>query len=123
MREITYTGRLRINEGEPEGIFLGDEALAQTIIDEMAESGNYLWVRYYIADHFLDRETAEVEWLNSVEGVGDLTWEVHYGDSTGYLWTDEEINVGGHDLIQELTRFAQLGRYILLIIGYARNSK
>jgi hypothetical protein len=50
-------------------------------------------------------------------GEGDATFGARYSEDTGYLWTDEELNVGGHDLLGELE--SHEGRYCLLEIRYS----
>ena len=37
-----------------------------------------------------------------------------YSEYTGYLWTDEEVLIGGHDLIEELRGCE--GKWLLLEI-------
>jgi hypothetical protein len=34
-----------------------------------------------------------------------------YSETTGYLWTDEKLQVGGHDLIEELSGSA--GKFLI----------
>jgi hypothetical protein len=37
---------------------------------------------------------------------------------TGYLWTDEDLMVGGHDLLAELK--SHLGKFCHLYVHYSR---
>jgi hypothetical protein len=93
------------------------EPLAERISDDMDLGGQYLSVRYWTASEPRSdddiREGAVLAYL----GAGDVQFSPHYSDITGYLWTDEDINVGGHDLLAELR--SQKGRYCLLEIDYA----
>jgi hypothetical protein len=49
-------------------------------------------------------------------GLGEADVGHRYSEITGYLWTDEEIMVGGHDLIEEL--HDHLGKFCHLEITY-----
>ena len=115
-----YRGILRLGTyGEGEDIlFLDpDEPLAETVSDDIDRYGRYLTVRYWTADAPQgDDEIAEGA-IRQLFGEGDAEFNQHYSDITGYLWTDEDLNVGGHDLLAELG--AQAGRYCLLEISFS----
>lgn len=36
------------------------------------------------------------------QGAGSCSFSHAYSELTGYLWTDESLEVGGHDLLKEL---------------------
>ena len=40
--------------------------------------------------------------VKMLAGAADADYTQHYSDITGYLWTDAECVVGGHDLLDEL---------------------
>jgi hypothetical protein len=116
-----YRGTLRLGTyGEGDDIlFLGDDGdpLAETISDDIDRYGRYLTVRYWTADAPQgDEEIAEGA-IRQLFGEGDARFRQAYSEITGYLWTDEDLNVGGHDLLAELG--AQAGRYCLLEISYS----
>lgn len=128
MTTVRYRGTLAVHDpGEAmDVLFLKgdlddryeDEPLAETIGDDLDQHGRYASVRYWTADAPMgDDEIAEGA-LRSVLGEADAQYSPHYSDITGYLWTDEDINVGGHDLLEELK--AQVGRYCLLEIEYSK---
>ena len=39
-----------------------------------------------------------------------------YSEITGYLWTDEVVKIGGHDLLKEFE--THLGKYLYMEIEY-----
>ena len=44
-----------------------------------------------------------------------------YSDYTGYLWTDENLKIGGHDLLDELKE--DCGKWLFLTIEYKDEEK
>ena len=126
---VRYRGVLAVRDhGEAMDILFLDgdlddrcehEPLAETISDDLERHGRYASVRYWTADAPMgDNEIAESA-IRAMLGAADAQYSARYSDVTGYLWTDEDINVGGHDLLEELK--AQAGRYALLEIGYSRD--
>lgn len=113
-----YRGILRLGTyGEGEDIlFLGDDdPLAEIVSDDIDRYGRYLTVRYWTADAPQDDDAIAEGAIKQLFGEGDAEFNQRYSDITGYLWTDEDLNVGGHDLLAELG--AQAGRYCLLEIS------
>ncbi len=89
-----------------------EDPLAEILEADIANK--YVSARYYITNKqctVTEAEESFIKWL-----VGEVETDVgaHYSEITGYLWTDEEINIGGHDLINELHGY--LGKYLILII-------
>ena len=95
----------------------GDEPIAQLIANDMDDHGPYLSVRYFVSDNEASLEQAQEAWLRTLFGASDANVGHAYSEFTGYLWTDEEINVGGHDLIAEL--HSHVGKYLNLEIEYS----
>ena len=129
MTTVRYRGTLALHyHGEAEDILFLDgdldgryeyEPLAETIGDDLELHGRYASVRYWTADAPMgDDEIAEGAIRAMLGGEADACYSARYSDVTGYLWTDEDIMVGGHDLLEELK--SQAGRYCLLEIGYAK---
>jgi len=52
-------------------------------------------------------------------GEGEAEYEDVYTEWTGYLWTNESIHVGGHNLLREIN--SHLGRYLWMEIDYNQN--
>jgi len=94
------------------------EPLAERISDGIYRCGSYLSVRYWTADKPQSDDAMIEGALRELLGAGDATFRHAYSEITGYLWTDEEINVGGHDLLEELR--SHLGRYCLLEIAFQK---
>jgi hypothetical protein len=124
---VRYRGVLALHDhGEAMDVLFLDNAghrepagpLAETIGDDLDKHGRYASVRYWtaawpVADDDLIESSVRV-----LLGEFEAEYSPHYSDITGYLWTDEDIKVGGHDLLEELK--SQAGRYCLLEIGYSR---
>lgn len=116
MRQLRYAGQLRLDWwGEAiDVLFVStlDEPLAEVLEDEIA--GEIVTARYWITDEECSRDEAQEEALKRVMGCADCLYLSRYSEITGYLWTDEEINIGGHDLLAELAR--AIGKWLILEI-------
>jgi hypothetical protein len=119
-----YRGIIRVADwGDAFDIlFLGvDEyPLADTIEEHIEDYGRYLTVRYWTAKEALPDEELEDQFCRMLDGEGDSRCELHYSEITGYLFTNEDLDVGGHDLLAELK--AQVDRYLLLEITYSHDA-
>lgn len=69
-------------------------------------------VRYWITDKPATKDEATTAILHRLDGVADVLWCEHYSELTGYLWTDEDLSVGGHDLMEELR--SNVGKYLIM---------
>lgn len=96
----------------------GEDPLAEMIMDDIDRHGHYLTVRYWTADAARSDDDMIEGALWELLGRGDADFHHVYSEITGYLWTEETIEVGGHDLLEELR--SQKGRYCLLEIAYSR---
>jgi hypothetical protein len=124
---IRYRGTLAVRDhGEAmdvlflEGEDNYDEPLAETIGDCLDKHGRYASVRYWTAAWPVADDDLVESSVRALLGELEAEYSPHYSDVTGYLWTDEDIMVGGHDLLEELK--AQAGRYLLLEIGYSKTA-
>jgi hypothetical protein len=125
-----YNGLLvATNNGEEDdllGLMIKDgsdwhtEILADMIKDDIY-NGNYLSVLYFISDKKLSKDELIEQHLKILYGIGDIEYRVRYSETTGYLWTDEEINVGGHDLLEELKSY--FGEWLYMEIEYSKELK
>lgn len=104
-KTLEYNGLLCIHDyGEASDcLFLHNQKspLADILQDEIVNE--FVSVRYWITDTKCSKEQAQEQFLKKLYGAADIEFESHYSDITGYLWTDEEIKIGGHDLLAELT--------------------
>jgi hypothetical protein len=78
-------------------------------------SGEMVTVRYYISDKEATEEELREDFLiNTLYGNLESEYGARYSEITGYLWTDDELNIGGHSLLDELESYD--GKYICLIV-------
>lgn len=107
-----YSGFLKLgSNGEEEDVlFLSSKPLAEALNDLHHKIAT---IRYYISDKEVTLEQAQQLFVDSLFGKVDAIYNMHYSDITGYLWTDEELNVGGHNLLNELMTY--LGKYLILV--------
>jgi hypothetical protein len=120
METLTFAGKLSEGWGE------SDEALTLTETDDkfypefaLAERleeihKKQVSVRYWITDEKVTRKEAQEAFLKTLLGAADVEWWARYSEITGYLWTDEELKIGGHDLLEELK--SHLGKWLILEI-------
>lgn len=92
------------------------EILADTITGHINRYGDNLSVRYFIVDKEVSKQELEENLVKQAIGVGDASYCMHYSDITGYLWTDEDLVVGGHDLMEELRD--NIGKFLHMEIEY-----
>lgn len=110
--EKVHSGELLIlnNAEDDEVLFLNGEPLAQ-LLEYL--HGKEATISYYISDKEIDCSNAQEKFTASLFGEIDADYGIFYSDITGYLWTDEELKVGGHDLLAELKGYD--GKYINLV--------
>ncbi|MCK5603846.1 hypothetical protein KAR91_18305 [Candidatus Pacearchaeota archaeon] len=91
---------------------IDDISIIEDILGKMVEYGDYLSVSYFICSHEMTKNKA----CKHLYGYADGICEVSYSETTGYLWTNQELNVGGHDLVAELVSYKD--KYIILTIEF-----
>ena len=119
--EKLYKGIILLRDFEEgEAIYIGndDEPLVEQIKDTMYWEGSYLSVTYYIADKKTAGHILERNYLENMLGIATAKLYCTYSDLTGYLWTTEELKVGGHDLIQELQN--NEGKFLYMRIKFSK---
>lgn len=112
----TYSGVItERHDGEHDAIYLSDDLespLAERLSNDIA--GKKVNVRYFIADH-PEKKAVLIEGLiQTLYGDAEAEYEHAYSEYTGYLWTDENIKIGGHDLLSELEN--KIGKFLYLEI-------
>ena len=95
---------------------LGRKFPEEPLADQLAWlSGEQVTVYYYITDKKCTLEEAQEQFLKMMyAGEAECEFHAHYSDITGYLWTDENLVIGGHDLLEEIR--SHVGSYLLLEI-------
>ena len=98
-----------------------EEPLLKFILDKIDEDN---WegeerfkssFNYLVSDKPIeDIEIAKADYFSVLEGNTEIEYFQNYSECTGYLWTDSKLNVGGHDLLEELENY--VGKYIYLEI-------
>lgn len=78
--------------------------------------GKQVSVRYWVTRQEVSKAEAQEHFIRELMGNGDARFGARYSDLTGYLWTDEELKVGGHDLINELKGHA--GNWLILEVDH-----
>jgi hypothetical protein len=115
-KTLTYTGLLsRHSHGEADDIlFLSteEEPLAEVLDGRIRRT--QVTVRYWITNFPCSREEATEDHARQLMGIAATKFGAVYSEITGYLWTDQECNIGGHDLIGELEDCA--GKWLILEI-------
>lgn len=111
---LTYSGLLSFHSyGEADNIlFLSSEGDPFVDVLEDAISGKVVTVRYWITDKPVTKEEAQEAFMMQVMGVAVVEFRSHYSEITGYLWTDEDLWIGGHDLAEELR--SNVGKWLIL---------
>lgn len=92
-------------------ITVDGEPLAE-LVEDFTEK--FLTVRYWITNEPIDLNKAIETTVEQTMGFGDCKFFIHHSDQTGYLWTDEDFKVGGHDMIAEMGSF--IGKHVLMEI-------
>lgn len=123
---IRYRGTIVIRDKDEsmDVLFLEEESwygdpLAETLQDDLDDWGHYASVRYWIADKLLEDDALIELSVRVLCGEIEAEFNPHYSENTGYLWTDENIVVGGHDLLNELSQ--HVGKYCLLEVTYSHD--
>lgn len=73
-------------------------------------SASYLLSEKKIADY----ETEIANYYMQLEGDFEIEYISRYSSTTGYLWTDSTLIIGGHNLLAELA--SSIGKYLYLEI-------
>jgi len=110
MKKI-YKGFLQLEDhGDADDLIYikGDDyPILEQIQDDIEEYGNLLSVRYFLSDKNEDINKLTENLIKSISGSADIDYGSHYSEYTGYLWTDQDLKIGGHDLADELYNNAQ----------------
>ncbi len=119
----TYQGFIKIKdycyneENVPNLLFLS--SLEKPLVEELQWMvGCSVAVRYWVTEQKATKEQAEESLFRTIIGKADGCFQARYSEATGYLWTDAELKVGGHELFDELYAFG--GKWLILEIDKAQ---
>ena len=117
----TYCGRLAVT-GDFDMLYLDaddDDNLSFEPLCELLQwiNGKQVNVRYWITTDKATKDEAVRSHLYKLFGQADVEYDTEYSDYTGQLSADELLNVGGHNLLDELK--AHDGKYLILEISEA----
>jgi hypothetical protein len=95
-------------------LFIGDmdKPIAEWWADEIGEAT--VTVRYWISKEARSREQLTEDTLLRISGAVEAQYEEVYSEVTGYLWTNEALVVGGHELLDELAAYE--GKFLYMEI-------
>ena len=120
---LIYRGKLvKTGNGEADDL-LGLEKqpgdpiiLAEQIMEDLDQyaSQSPVTVHYFVTAKPCTEEQLTTELANVAFGEATADYCMRYSEVTGYLWTDEELTIGGHDLLWELGE--AVGSYLHLEI-------
>lgn len=107
MSRIIIEGKISSAEAG-EGSVLAVAGVAISIM-LMNNARKQVTVRYHVSSVPMSLEQADEHFVNVLygEAAGDVYHR--YSDMTGYLWTEEDGTIGGHDLVKELS--SSYGKY------------
>lgn len=117
MKNLVYRGFIRDSEhgDNCSAIFIGEccDPIAEELMNEEI-TGRWVSFRYWVSDtEKADAEIKKGALLNLI-GCAEADYGDKYSEATGYLWTEANLAIGGHDLLSELESY--VGKYILLEI-------
>jgi hypothetical protein len=95
-------------------LFLSESKVPIAEILDDAIRGKLVTARYWITDTPCTKEDANEDFMRQVMGLAKTEFGARYSEITGFLWTDEECKIGGHDLIAEIR--GSVGKYLILEI-------
>ncbi len=104
MKQV-YKGYIKLHEhGEHDALFLDgmDVPLAEQLRDDIDEYGGFLTVRYFLSDRERTLEELTGDLIRHIVGYRSADYTPQYSEYTGYLWTDEAIDINNHNLLDEL---------------------
>lgn len=116
MQTLTYNGFIKTKNvlEDHNVLFVGDmdEPIAEEFVNVL--NGKQVSVRYWICKARMPKHKLQESALINMFGSVDASFGARYTEITGFIGVDEEVNIGGHDLVQEL--FSHVGKYVHLEI-------
>ena len=116
--KIIFKGRIMLSGEDHHTLYLAqhgyleESPLVERVKGYLWQVGEFASVRYATASSPIDEDKFIDLEIRTSLGETDAKYNEHYSDLTGYLWTDEELQVGGHDLLNELKTYADQYLYM-----------
>lgn len=114
MKKLVYKGFIKEgSKGENDyALFIGEtsEPIAEVFDEEIQLK--QVTIRYWISNVEKTKEELDENTVLTIAGAVDADYYDRYSEYTGYLWTDEKLNIGGHDLLGQLRN--NIGKFIYL---------
>lgn len=108
--KINFEGFLTRDADECTAIQTEDENIIFAEFFEENLNNKQVSISYYISDKPLTREELEKQHIDKIMGIVKSSCYPVYSDITGYLWTEEDCKIGGHNLLKEINNYE--GKYI-----------
>jgi hypothetical protein len=114
MEQKTYAGLITESDcgDNYQALWVGDSVIAKELDEDI--NGKMVSVRYWISDTEKSKQELQEDLIKRISGAIDADYGDRYSDLTGYLWTDEELKIGGHDILNELRN--NVGKFLYMII-------
>lgn len=95
-------------------VFIGDTD--QPFIEKIQNDidGKQVSLRYFISDTEKSKDELLENLIKQISGDSEAEYNSRYSDLTGYLWTDQNLKIGGHDVLAEISSYE--GKFIHLEI-------
>lgn len=114
MKQFIFSGLIqeKYYMNNEEALFVGDSEYP--IVEEFEENFDerQVSIRYYISDTRKTKQELLEGLILNICGAVEAEYYDKYSECTGYLWTEENMVVGGHNLEQEIRSY--VGKYLYL---------
>jgi hypothetical protein len=115
MKTIIHRGQIMVGPaGEfDDAVFIdSDTPLVEELMDDV--NGKMVSVRYFITDTSQTKSELTESLIKKLYGDAEANYGHVHSEYTGYLWTNHDLSVGGHDLISEIASYK--GKFLHLEI-------
>lgn len=112
-----YSGYLSISEyGDSEDVLFLSSVDEPFLAELEWITGKNVGVRFWSSHSYLPDDELKMAATLEIMGLAESEFRPVYSEYTGYLWTDQNLNIGGHNLLRDLNRIS--GCWVLIEIDY-----